>query len=262
MKYSFMSFSTPELNLDQSLNIARLYGYDGFEPRTSAGHKHGIEIGSTKPVLREARLKSEDSGIKICCIATSCCFANPSNNEGNIELAKRSIDLASEVNSPAIRIFGGNIPEGVSREKSFDLIVEAMMKLSNYALERGVTICIETHDSWCDPKAVADIIQSVNHPAIAVNWDIMHPALTASYTIEKAFEILKPWIKHVHVHDGLRTDKGLEFKTISQGKVDHKTAIRLLKDSEYNGFISGEWIGWEHYEIHLPRELKILKSFE
>ncbi|HHY25044.1 MAG TPA: sugar phosphate isomerase/epimerase [Clostridiaceae bacterium] len=262
MKYSFMSFSGPELDLDKSFKIAKLYGYDGFEPRIEEGHMHGIETNSSKTVLREARLKSEDSGIKICCIATSCSYANPSNTEENIELTKRSIDLAAEVNSPAIRVFGGNIPEGISREKGFDLIVDALTKLSDYALHRGITICVETHDSWCEPQAVADVMKSVNHSAIAVNWDIMHPVLRVSCTITDSFKILKPWIKHVHVHDGLITDRGLEFKPIGEGKVDHKTAIRLLKDSGYNGFISGEWIDWEPYNIHLPRELKTMKSFE
>ncbi len=262
MKYAFMSFSVPELDLDQSLKIAKSYGYDGFEPRIDAGHKHGIEIGATKSVLMEARQSAEKNGVKICCIATSCSFANPTNYRENVENARAAIDLAAQVNSPAIRVFGGQIPEGVDRKKSADLIVEALFKLSDYALERDVAICVETHDSWCEPEAVADIMQRVDHPAVAVNWDIMHPVLTASSTIDHAFEILKPWIKHVHVHDGLRTENTLEFRSIGEGKVDHKTAIRLLKDSDYDGYISGEWINWEPYDIHLPREIKIMKGFE
>lgn len=262
MKYSFMSFSCPELSIDQVLNTAKLYNYDGIEPRIDAGHKHGIETSSPKQILKEARHKAEEIGIKICCIGTSCIFSSPLTVNENIEHCKHIIELAREVNSPAIRVFGGAIPKGISREKSFDLIVESLSELSNLAIQNGVTICMETHDSWCNPEIVADIIRKVNHQAIAVNWDIMHPVLTAECTIEKAFEVLKPWIRHVHVHDGLRTDEGLEFKPIGSGKVDHKAAIKLLKAFEYNGYISGEWINWEPYDIHLPRELSVMKSFE
>lgn len=262
MKYSFMSFSSPTLDFDQTIKIAKDYGYEGFEPRISAGHMHGIEVDSQNTVLRAARAKAEDSGLRICCIATSCSFANPATAEDNINLAKRSADLASEVNSPVIRVFGGNIPEGVSREKSFETIVSALIKLSDYAAKGGVLICMETHDSWCDPIAVAEIMKSVNNSAVAVNWDIMHPVLTAGYTVEKAFEILNGWIRHVHVHDGFRTEKGLEFRPIGEGAVDHRSAVKLLKESHYDGYISGEWINWEPYDIHLPREINIMRKYE
>jgi sugar phosphate isomerase/epimerase len=143
-----------------------------------------------------------------------------------------------------------------------DLIVEALTELSSTALQNGIKICMETHDSWCNPENVAEIIRKVNHEAVAVNWDIMHPVLRADYTIEKAYEVLKPWIMHVHVHDGIKTEKGSELRPIGKGQVDHHSAIKLLQASGYSGFISGEWISWEPYEIHLPRELSALKSFE
>jgi sugar phosphate isomerase/epimerase len=262
MKYSFMSFSCPSLDLDQIFDAAKQYGYTGFEPRIGSGHKHGIELDSDDDFLREARQKAQDNDIVYCCIATSCAFADPLKTKENIELTLRSIDLAAKVKASAIRVFGGRIPDGVTREQSFELIVEALKKVSDFARERNVTVCVETHDSWCDPKDVADIVNHVDHPSIAVNWDVMHPVLTAGYTVQDAYEILKPWIRHVHVHDGFYTDKGLTFKPIGQGKVDHKTAIRLLKESGYDGYISGEWINWEPYDIHLPREIKTIKSYE
>jgi sugar phosphate isomerase/epimerase len=262
MRYSFMSFSCPELDLNQSLKVSKKYGYEGFEPRTGAGHRHGIEVDASKSFLKEARVKAEESGIKICCIATACKFSNPENVGENIENAKCSIELAAEIGSPLIRVFGGKIPEGVSRERSFESIEEALAELADFAQKRKVTVCIETHDSWSDPELIAGVVKSVNHPAVAVNWDIMHPVLSESYTMEKAFEILKPWLRHVHVHDGVRTEKGLIFKSIGEGGVDHKSAIGLLKGSGYEGFISGEWIGWEPYDVHLPRELKVMKELE
>ena len=40
MKYSFMSFSCPELKLEEILKLAQKYGYEGIEPRIGSGHKH------------------------------------------------------------------------------------------------------------------------------------------------------------------------------------------------------------------------------
>jgi sugar phosphate isomerase/epimerase len=49
---------------------------------------------------------------------------------------------------------------------------------------------------------------------------------------------------------------------IGQGSIDHRKALELLKSIDYQGFLSGEWIAWEPYEIHLPRELATLKGYE
>lgn len=260
MKFSFMSFSTPELNFNQMLAVALQYGFQGVEPRMSSGHKHGIELEASKQDIKEFKLMSEVSGIEICCLATSCKFSDPETYAGNIETAKRTIELASEIGAPVIRVFGGGIPDGCPREKSFELIVESLGKLADIG-ESNVTVCMETHDSWCGAKMVADIMKAVGKPSIAVNWDIMHPALKAGYSMRDAFDALKPWIKHVHLHDGRITDGKLTLLPVGDGDVDHRTALTLLKESEYTGYSSGEWINWEPFEIHLPREMNTLKSY-
>ena len=43
MRYSFMSFSTPQLKLKEMLALANKLGYDGIEPRLDANHAHGNE---------------------------------------------------------------------------------------------------------------------------------------------------------------------------------------------------------------------------
>ena len=260
MKFSFMSFSCPEADLKEFISIAKKYGFDGIEPRIGSGHRHGIEPGADNIFLRNVREMSAENGIKICCVATSCQFADPETVDENITQAKQAIELASEIGAPAIRVFGGGIPQGMEREKSFDSVAGALIKLSDFAAAHNVKVCLETHDDWTDPVWVAKIMQNVSHDFVAVNWDIMHPVLSAGYSMNDSFQILKEWVRHVHVHDGLYTDKGIIFTPIGEGGVDHSAALNLLQEYKYDGFISGEWIAWEPYDIHLPREVAKLKS--
>ena len=260
MKFSFMSFSCPELNALDFFRIAKHYGYDGVEPRIDAGHKHGIELGAAEPFLRDVKKTAVDNEIKICCIATSCVFSNPKTLDENVEKARCAIALAGALEAPGIRVFGGKIPDGLEREKSLDAVVEGLKALAGDAAAQGVTVCFETHDDWCDPAWVVKALTRVDHPAVAVNWDIMHPVLSSGYTMEDAFQALKNRIRHVHVHDGVKTNGTLSFLPIGEGKVDHGTALRALRDIGYTGFISGEWINWEPCETHLPRELARMKS--
>ena len=140
-------------------------------------------------------------------------------------------------------------------------LVEASRFLADHAGERGVTICFETHDDWCDPAHVAAVVQQVDHAAIAVNWDIMHPVRVGNATMDQAFDILSPWIRHAHFHDGT-DDKKFTMVPVGEGIVDHKTALKRLMDTDYKGFMSGEWINWEPWEKHLPRELALMKGYE
>ena len=260
MRFSFMSFSCPDADFAEFVGIAKRYGYDGIEPRTDSGHKHGIETGAAAASLSEAKKIAADSGVAICCVATGCLYADPKTLDINIDKTKAAIELAASVGAPVIRVFGGTIPEGLPREAAFDSVVKGLSAVAATAAAYNVTVCMETHDSWCDPTHVLKVIESVNHSNIKVNWDIMHPVITAGYAMNDAFNILKGHIRHVHVHDGVRDDGKLVFKPIGAGAVDHRAAVQALRASGYDGFISGEWIGWEPHDTHLPREIATLKS--
>ena len=55
---------------------------------------------------------------------------------------------------------------------------------------------------------------------------------------------------------------GIELRPIGEGIIDHRRAVELLLGAGYDGFISGEWINWEPYEMHLPREIATLRRYE
>jgi sugar phosphate isomerase/epimerase len=261
MKYAFMSFSAPQLSLDELLSTARQYGYDGIEPRIDSGHAHGVEVGASPSDRAAIRREARESGIAICCIATSCKYANPATAKQEVEKTLRCVDLAADVGSPRLRVFGGQIPEDVSRDEAVDLLVASLSLVACHAEERGVTVCLETHDHWCNPADVAEVMQQVSDDSIAVNWDIMHP-VRYGHTVDEAFKILRPWIRHVHFHDGVTVDGKLSLVPIGQGAIDHCRAVELLQAAGYDGYLSGEWINWEPYEVHLPRELATMKGYE
>jgi len=257
MKYSFMSFSTPKLSLKEIIETAKRFGYDGIEPRLDSGHSHGIEISTSADYLAEALKISEAAGIAFACIATQCKLANPDGIAGQIEAAERAVDLAKKLNCHAIRVFGGKLPEGLSRDKAMATLKEALSKIVKYAAGSGVNICLETHDDWCDPVMVRE---AAKDSGSSVNWDVMHTFMTAKYSPEKAFDILKPYIRHMHIHDGIRENGKTELCPIGKGEIDHTAPIRLMNESGYQGYASGEWINWEPWEIHLPREIAALKK--
>src|SRR5512139_2391244 len=115
MKYAYMSFSTPNLTLAEMLETARAYGYDGIEPRLDSGHRHGIEVASSARERATVRQQVADSGIVLACLATSVSYADPAQTAAMLADTRARIDLAGDLGVPVIRVFGGQIPAGVSR---------------------------------------------------------------------------------------------------------------------------------------------------
>lgn len=263
MRYAFMSFSTPQLTLDEILAQAKKLGYVGVEPRAQSKHAHGIEFDATAEQRRTIRAKAHDAGIALCCLAVSCNYSDPATVKQHVEDTRKAIDLAGDCGIPRLRVFGGKLGAGLDRAAATAHAAEHLTSLMPLAQQRGVTLCLETHDDWCDPAHVVALIQAVNHPNLAVNWDIMHPVRVAKKTMDEAFTTLKPYIRHVHIHDGVTTAEGkLNMVPIGTGAIDHGRALTLLKSLQYDGYVSGEWINWEPWETHLPRELAKLKELE
>ncbi len=81
--------------------------------------------------------------------------------------------------------------------------------------------------------------------------------------MDEAFKALRPWIHHVHFHDGTLPPADSELRPIGEGGIDHKRAVELLQADGYADHLSGEWINWATpYEEHLPRELATMKGYE
>jgi len=255
-----MTFSAPELGLGEVLRTARGFGYDGVELRLDAGHKHGVEVGLDPAGRRAVREKAADGGVDLCCLATSCRFADPETVPLNVSDALERIALAGDLGVPRMRVFGGAIPDGMGRAEAVEGVAQCLRLLADAAAAHGVVVCMETHDDWCDPEHVAEVLARVDHPAVAANWDVMHPVRAAGATVESAFQTLRPWIRHLHVHDGTLPEGAL--RPMGEGGIDHRRIIELLLEEGYGGYLSGEWIGWEPWEVHLPRELVRLKQYE
>ncbi|MFP4058371.1 MAG: sugar phosphate isomerase/epimerase family protein [Candidatus Brocadiia bacterium] len=262
MNYSFMTFSCPELDWEGVVAAARRFGYDGVEPRAQARHAHGVELEASAQARRAIRNAAEQAGVAVCCLATSCRYTatEPAERQEMLETTRRLIRLARDIGAPAVRVFGGAIPDGMSRQEAIGQVAECLAQLGPDAQEAGVTLCVETHDSWCDARHLAQLLQRVDHPSVQANWDLMHP-VRAGMTIDEAWAALRPHVRHCHFHDGTHDDAG-GLCPVGQGQVDHRRAVELLAADGYRGFLSGEWIHWEPWEQHLPRELATMRSYE
>lgn len=267
MNYAFTSFTAPAATLADLLALGQRYGYAGIEPRTGAGHRHGVELTATPAERRAMRVEAAARGVTLCCLASPCWYTDPATAATQVETTRRTIDLAADLGAPLVRVFAGVIPPGMSRAEAIDRVAAAVGSVAEQAAARGVAVCLETHDDWSDPTRLAAVLRRVDHPAVGIVWDVMHPVRDGGSTIDGAFTLLRPWVRHVHIHDGSARRDRRRFTAIGRGDLDHRRVVALLDDARYGGFLSGEWLadwmsGWPPPEVYLPRELATMRNYE
>jgi sugar phosphate isomerase/epimerase len=262
MKYAFTSFSCPNRDLRSMLAMAQEYGYYALEIRSGARHAHGIELGLDPKSAADIREAFSASGISLHCLSVSCHYSDPTTVQANVELTTAYIGLAKELEAPFLRVFCGIIPQGLPREAARERIVAALQQLASVASAAGITLVVETHDDWSSPSEMAAVMAAVDHPAVGVVWDVMHTLRGGGSSMEEAYLLLKPWLRHVHIHDGLLDLSKLTFMPIGHGEIDHVPVVRILMEEGYDGVLTGEWLDWEAPDIHLPRELATMRKYE
>jgi len=69
-------------------------------------------------------------------------------------------------------------------------------------------------------------------------------------------------VGHCHVHDGTYDkSRAPKLALMGEGEIPYNTAVRLLKNSGYAGYMSGEYISAWPPEVVLPHDIEALKSY-
>lgn len=243
-KLSIMTSVCPDWTVDEIVDGMQRHGYEGLEPRVGWGHKAGLELDMSASDRDAARAKLDDAGLTFSCVATGARMAaeDPSELDGYVEEARKGIDLAGDLGAPVVRTFGGARGKG-QLMGIVNRTVEAYKRIVDHAASRSVTVMLETHDEWCVSAHVRAVVERVDHLNMGVLWDFMHTQRMMERPAE-TMATIGSYTRHIHAHDGLYRDSGLQLNTVGlgEGELDHATPLKLLNDAGYDGHFSVEVI--------------------
>jgi sugar phosphate isomerase/epimerase len=113
--------------------------------------------------------------------------------------------------------------------------------LADKAGEFNVTLLMETGQE--NAEELRKFLESVNHPALGVNFDPANMILYDKGNPVEALSVLAPWIKHVHIKDAIRTKKPGQWGTEvvwGTGQVNAEKFLSSLKQAGYAGSLAVE----------------------
>ena len=255
MKLAFSTLGCPDWDLKTIIGAARKFGYAGIELRAIAG---SLDLLSREefvtPQLARTKADLQDVGIEICCVDTSCTFHSPDASEraNQVSIALAHAELAAQLGAPLIRVFPDKIQPGAQREETRDWIAECLHTVAERITD-GVYVALETHGDFARAEAAVDIVKLANHPKVKLIWDIAN-SVAAGDTIKQAGQVVQRYLAHIHLRDAKPVTGSEHWLPVlaGNGRVSFSEAVAVIRELNYDGFVSFEWEKYWRPEIEAP----------
>jgi fatty-acyl-CoA synthase len=252
MKISFSTLGCPEWSWEDIVATAKDFDYDGIEVR---GIEKEIYVPKAKPFLPgeldSTKKHLNELGLAIPCITSSCYLHIGEKHVHYIQEAKEYIDLAAKLNAPYIRVLGDANPQP-SENVNVKSVIAALKEIGEYAVPKNVTVLIETNGIFANSTRLKELMLAVNHEGVGVLWDIHHPYRFMNEPVKQTYNTLKEYIKHIHIKDSIVSEGKIKYKMMGQGDIPIKECLTLLKQDDYQGFISLEWVKRWYTDLEEP----------
>lgn len=199
-------------------------GFEAVELRTT--HAHGVEPSLSPQERARVRARFEKSRVRLLSYGSTCEYHSPDANvrRKNIEETKMWVDLAHDTGAWGVKVRPNALPKDVPPQVTVGRIAEALREAGDYAAGRGVEIWLEVHGSGTSaPPVCADIMRAANHQAVGLCWN-SNPGEVQNGSIRAAFDLLRPWIRNVHINE------------LADGRYPWRELFTLLRKSGYERY--------------------------
>lgn len=262
MKNAFNTLADVTWSLEQFLDAAGRYGYDGIDLRGIRDQIDVTRLPAFNEDLDTTLAAFRRRGLQIAGLSTSArASVEPEHRQEHLDEVERYCALAEHivragaVGTPWIRVFGGKIPEGMPFEQALEQAAAQLRRYGDIAAGHAATIVLETHDDWCASQRVRMLIEKANHPAVAVVWDVHHPWRTTGESPQQTWDTLGRYVRYVHLKDAHGAPCGPQQLCITgEGDVPVAEALAVLARAGYDGWLTLEWEKRWHPELPVAEE--------
>lgn len=151
-----------------------------------------------------------------------------------VELIERKIDIASHF---GVSIVVGNAGEAEPGEP-LETLYRNLRQIGDYAAERGITYCFETHPGICQtPEGMCRTMQDLDHENLKLNFDTGN-ILYYNENIDGAAALKKvgKFVRSMHLKDTRGKFQEWNFPALGAGgAVDFRRTLEILQADGFRG---------------------------
>jgi sugar phosphate isomerase/epimerase len=183
----------------------------------------------------------DDSGVRVSAIGSPIGkIGIDAPFEPELERMRRIADVADELGTALVRVFSFFIPQGQDPQLYRTQVMDRMAALAALAGERGLMLAHENEkEIYGDrPERCADIIASVDSPALRATFDAANFVQCGVRPHADAYELLRPYLAYVQIKDAIAATG--EVVPAGQGDGQVRETLAALRDSGFEGYFSLE----------------------
>jgi sugar phosphate isomerase/epimerase len=252
--------SLPAGKLEDSVELAKRFGYDGVE--VVIGDPEIFDVEKFEKILLEKQMtvSAINSGGIEYIFQSSLVNADPKEEEDSFKKLQSIIRLCSRLKCLA--------QVGVSRGKAIpgkpityfkSKLVAILKDLATYAEKLNVNLVLEytnrfeinTINNFAEARDIVDRVGSQN---LGILLDTYHSYLEDPDVYETVFNA-RDYVKHFHLHDSDQGPAGA-----SNGVLDFEKFMRILKQINYSGYLSDGLLTTKLPEEQVLRSTSFLKD--
>src|SRR5580658_5652911 len=263
MVIAFSTLAFPDASLAAAAAFGRDCGYDAIELRLIDGDL--IDPAMPAPARADVKRTLATARLPVVAVDTSIRLLDPDLCQD----LRAFLQLASDWECPVVRVFGGALAgAGPQRQAQLAAAARVLEAHAPLAARLGVTIGVETHDSFSASAVVAELLAMVESDWIGAVWDSHHPHRMGERP-EQIYRNLRERLLLGQVKDARKAPElpdGWQLVLLGQGEVPVREMLGLLRAGGYRGPISVEWEKRWHPEIEpaeiaLPQHLALLRTW-
>lgn len=207
-------------------------------------------------------------------------FAKPTVEERKNELVKIrfGIDEAVKFRAGVVRVFAGDVSEGITFDDAREWIVEGLTQASHLAAEAGVQLALENHGKLAGRgdqvrEIVLEVRSRSGNQALGANPDTGNFLLVNQPSHEAIRQVadlaymvhFKDFAKAPEGHEGFAYGAldGSKFvgTVIGDGEVDLAQCLAALKQAGFKGWLNTEYEAEEDPFTGVPRSIENARKF-
>jgi len=247
------------LNFSEAVRMAAQCGIRRMELRTLTGGRVPACSAADRIEVDDA-LRNE--GITVTALSPGLFKHAATESDFRYELREllpRSLELAHGWQVSKMLVFGFKKSSQQDVKEARRIAAQWLAEAAEIAETAGVTLLLEPEPICLADTGVhaAAMIQSVNSPALAMNYDPGNVAWQTGQNPSAEMEQIAPAIRHLHLKDAAAGGYPGEPRWVlpGDGIVDFETIFRALQQQNYAGEIA--------LEPHMPGiDLATLRTFK
>ncbi len=183
-------------------------------------------------------------------VRVSLCQPTPELQAAEFEKIKQWVDVADRLGAGHVRVFGGQIPKGVTEQQAIAWAAEVMKRGAEYAGTRGIILGVEDDGGLTTAAGpTVEIVKRAASPWAGINADAGN---LRDHGYEQ-FETMLPYTTSVHLKTQMTDAAG------NKEPADWNRLLEMLGKSGYRGFVGLEYEE-NNAESEVPRLAAALRT--